>query len=511
MGPVFTYVIDTRRYTLRSQPGCPQAKHIVRHCGAESMRLTTNLNPARSLRMATQMNFKTNFKNSPAMRYFVNPLVFGKKLCLAFALLLFSLIPLSARGQVDTGAIVGSVQDSTGAAIPGATVTAKNEGTGIEHKATSDPAGEYTISPLSLGLYTLTFERQGFKTTVQRHIEVTIQSHLKVNAAMQVGAVNQSVQVSATTPLLETQTSSVQQLVQTRAINDLPLNRRNATFLAQLSPGVSFAQHDSRGLQTSGSFTANGFGRTENDYLLDGIDNNAYIGDLVNQTQYAILPPPDALREFTVQTSNYSAEFGHSAGAVLNISTKSGTNQYHGDVWEFLRNDAFDAWDYFAKSKPELRLNQFGATFSGPVILPHLYNGHDKTFFFIDYQGTRQVEGQTYTQNVPTAAEHQSIVNALQNKSGSVDLGDLISLQSGSGTTVDALGRSLPKGTVLDPATTRAVTKGATDPVTGLAATSTGYVRDPFPSNQIPYNRLDPVALGIMSLYPAPNSGSGLT
>lgn len=111
--------------------------------------------------MATQMKFKTNFRDFPAVRYFVNPLVFGKKLCLAFALLLLSLTPLSARGQVDTGAIVGSVQDSTGAAIPGATVTAKDEGTGIEHKATSDAAGEYTISPLPLGFYTLTFERQG--------------------------------------------------------------------------------------------------------------------------------------------------------------------------------------------------------------------------------------------------------------------------------------------------------------------------------------------------------------
>src|SRR5579875_287289 len=450
--------------------------------------------------MAIRIKFRTSCKDLP--------LALGKKLCLAFALPFLALVSLPAHGQVDTGAIVGSVQDSTGAAIPGTTVTATDEGTGIKHTATSDATGEYTISPLALGYYTLTFERQGFKTSVLRHIEVTIQSHLKVNATMEVGAVNQSVQVSGTTPLLETQTSSVQQLVQTRAINDLPLNRRNATFLAQLSPGVTFAQHDTRGLQLSGSFSANGFGRTENDYLLDGIDNNAYIGDLVNQTQYAIMPPPDALREFTVQTSNYSAEFGHSAGAVLNISTKSGTNEYHGDLWEFLRNDTLDAADYFATKNPEFRFNQFGATFSGPIILPRIYNGRDKTFFFVDYQGTRQVQGQTYTENVPTAAEHQSIANALQQKSGSVNLQDLITLQTG--TTVDALGRTLPRGTVLDPATTRAVTKGVTDPVTGLAATSTGYVRDPFPSNQIPYNRLDPVALGIMNLYPLPIR-SGLT
>ncbi|HEV2323320.1 MAG TPA: TonB-dependent receptor [Terracidiphilus sp.] len=414
-----------------------------------------------------------------------------------------------ATAQVDTGSIVGQVSDQTGAVITGAKVTAIEVSTGIAHTTTTGSNGEYILSPLKIGLYNLTVTRQGFRDLVQKNIEVTIQSRLKVDATLQPGSVTQGVVVTAAPPLLETQTSSLQQLVDTRAINDLPLNRRNATFLAQLSPGVTFAQHDSRGLQASGSFSANGFGRTENDYLLDGIDNNAYIGDLVNQTEYAIMPPPDALREFTVQTSNYSAEFGHSAGAVLNISTKSGTNQYHGDVWEFLRNDALDAADYFSTKKPEFRFNQFGATFGGPLILPHIYDGRNKTFFFVDYQGVRQVQGQTYTENVPTAAEQQS---------GFTNLQDLITLQSG--TSTDALGRTFPKGTVFDPATTRAVTKGATDPVTGLGAASTGYVRDPFYSgslagmqsftgataqlNQIPTARMDPVAVGILKLYPSP-------
>lgn len=415
----------------------------------------------------------------------------------------------SANAQVDTGAIVGQVSDSTGALIPGATVTAVEVSTGIAHTTITGGNGEYILSPLKIGTYNLTVKKQGFRDLVQNNIEVTIQSRLKVNATLQTGSVTQGIVVTGTAPLLETQTSSMQQLVDTRAINDLPLNRRNASFLAQLSPGVTFAQHDSRGLQASGSFTANGFGRTENDYLLDGMDNNAYIGDLVNQTQYAIMPPPDALREFTVQTSNYSAEFGHSAGAVLNVSTRSGSNHYHGDLWEFLRNDTLDAADYFATRKPEFRFNQFGATFSGPLTLPHIYNGQNKTFFFVDYQGERQVQGRTYTESVPTAAEQQSKFTNLQ---------DLITLQSG--TSTDALGREFPKGTVFDPATTRAVTKGVSDPVTGLAATSTGYVRDPFYTgslagvtsftgataqlNQIPSNRLDPVAVGILSLYPQP-------
>jgi hypothetical protein len=311
----------------------------------------------------------------------------------------------------------------------------------------------------------------------------------------------------------------LQQLVDARAINDLPLNGRNASFLAQLSPGVTFAQNDGRNLQASGSFTANGAKRTQNNYLLDGMDNNAAIGDLVNQAQYVVMPPPDALREFTVQTSDYSAEFGHAAGAVLNVSTKSGTNRLHGDVWEYVRNDIFDAKDYFVLSnqaKPKFRLNQFGGAIGGPVTIPHVYNGHDRTFFFVDYQGTRIVQGKTYTKNVPTAAEQSS---------GFTNLQDLITLQSGSRT--DALGRTFATGTVFDPATTRVIPTGGTDPVTGLTGPVGSYVRDPFYNgslfgkktftdaasaallNQIPVSRINPNAVKLLQLYPAPTS-SGL-
>ena len=439
---------------------------------------------------------------------------------LSFVLLLVVLVfGTPAPAQVDTGAIVGTVMDTAGARIPGAMVRVTEEGTGVSSTATSGPDGSFILSPLKLGNYTLTAEKQGFKVSVQRHIEVTIQSRLEVNPKLEVGAVSESVQVNSTAPILETQTSSLQQLVDTQAINDLPLNRRNATFLAQLSAGVTFAQNDTRGLQASGSFTANGFGRTENDYLLDGMDNNSEIGDLVNQTQYVNLPPPDALREFTVQTSNYSAEFGHSAGAVLNVTTKSGARSLHGDVWEFLRNDYFDAKDYFvlaSQRKPEFRLNQFGFTLGGPIVLPHIYNGRDRTFFFVDYQGFRQVIGQTYTESVPTLAEQSS---------GFTNMQDLITLQTG--TTADALGRTFPKGTVFDPVTTRAITKGVADPVTGLIATATGYARDPFYTgslmgvtsfnnaaaqaqmNMVPQSRISPVAVNLLRLYPNPN-GAGL-
>ena len=323
----------------------------------------------------------------------------------------FLALTFLSHAQVDTGAIVGTVQDSSGANIPDATVTVTEEATGRKEATQTGPDGSFILSPLKLGAYTLTAEKQGFKTTTQSHIQVTIQARLEINPKLEIGSISQNVQVTSSGPILDTQSSSLQQLVGERAIDKLPLNGRNAVFLAQLSPGVTIAQNDSRGLQASGSFTANGSRRTQNDYLLDGMDDNVQVADLVNQSQFVVLPPPDALREFTVQTNDYSAEFGHSAGAVLNLTTKSGSNAFHGDLWEFLRNDYFDAKDYFVlptQRKPEFRQNQFGATFGGPLVIPHLYNGRNKTFFFMDYQGTRIVQGKTYTETVPTAAENSS-------------------------------------------------------------------------------------------------------
>ena len=422
--------------------------------------------------------------------------------------------------QVDTGSIVGTVTDTSGAAVPQAKITVKDEATGRIVAQQSALDGSYTFSPLKIGNYTLTVEKNGFQTSVQQHIEVTVQGHLEINPKLQIGQVTQEIQVSSAGPILETQTSSIQQLVNQRPINDLPLNGRNAVFLAQLSPGVTQSQNDSRGLQASGSFTANGSRRTQNDYLLDGMDDNVAIADLVNQSQFVVLPPPDALREFTVQTSDYSAEFGHSAGAVLNLTTKSGSNSFHGDLWEFVRNDFFDAADYFVlptQRKPEYRLNQFGGTLGGPLSIPHLYSGKDKTFFFVDYQGTRIVQGKTYTETVPTTAE---------NSSGFSNLQDLIALQTG--TKSDLLGRTFPSGTVFDPATSRAVTANQPDPVTGLTPTASGDVRDPFYAgtvgnmtnfatptaealmNKIPSTRINPAAVALLDLYPAPTK-SGLT
>ena len=314
---------------------------------------------------------------------------------------------------------------------------------------------------------------------------------MTVNFTLHPGSVTQTVEVSAAPPLLQTQSASTGQVVGSREINDLPLNGRNFTFLAQLSAGVTFSQADTRGLAASGSFAANGLRPAQNDYLLDGMDDNADIIDFRNGTAYVIRPPIDALQEFKVQTSDFSAQFGRAGGAVLNATLKSGTNQFHGDAWEFLRNSSLDAADFFENAAHErggeYRQNQFGFTLGGPI-------RKNKTFFFMDYEGTRIRQATPYLVTVPTSAERAS---------GFTNFTDLISGQTG--TRTDLLGRTSPLGTIFDPATTRPVTKGQIDPVTGLMTTGTGYVRNPFPGNVIPASRLDPNAIKLLELYPLPN------
>jgi hypothetical protein len=193
----------------------------------------------------------------------------------------------------------------------------------------------------------------------------------------------------------------VGQVVEEQTIENLPLNGRNFTFLAQLSAGVTQGQQDSRGLGSSGSFAANGLRPAQNNYLLDGIDNNANLVDFLNGAAYSVKPPVDAIQEFKVETNNYSAESGRSAGAVLNATLKSGTNEFHGALWEFVRNDMFDAANYFETAKGKFRQNQFGGTLGGPI-------RREKMFFFMDYEGTRIRQAYPYISTVPTALERSS-------------------------------------------------------------------------------------------------------
>jgi hypothetical protein len=407
----------------------------------------------------------------------------------------------SVRAQVDTGTVLGTVRDQSGAVIPKAKVTLTNEGTSISVSTLTQNDGTYVFSPVRVGTYSVTAEFTGFSRVIRLHIPVNIQQHVVINLTLTPGALTQSVSVTAPAPVLQTQSGSVGQLVGSRDINNLPLNGRNYTFLAQLVPGVTRMQQDDRGLADSGSFAANGTTYAQTNYILNGLDNNNTQPDLIGGSTYAVLPPIDALQEFKVETSDYSAEFGRAGGAVINATVKSGTNQIHGDAWEFLRNDALDAADFFEnagnQAKSEFRRNQFGLTLGGPVTIPPIYSGKDHTFFFIDYEGTRVRQGLPEVETVPTLAERNS---------GFADLSDLLAGQPGT-TPADLLGRTFSVGQVFDPATTRPVIAGQTDPVTGLVATGNGYVREPFPGNILPAGRIDPNAVKLLELFPLPTAG----
>jgi hypothetical protein len=425
--------------------------------------------------------------------------IMNRKLSLTFALVLLGLIlPCQIFGQVDTGAISGTVKDSSGGVVAGAKVTLTNEGTGVSISSTSGSQGEYSFSPVKIGHYSVSVELSGFQKVKQNNVTVDVQQKVLVDITLPLGQSSEIVYVDAAPPALQTQDASVGQVIEERTVNALPLNGRNFTFLAQLSAGVTQDQQDTRGLGASGSFAANGLRPAQNNYLLDGLDNNANLVDFLNGTAYAVRPPVDAIQEFKVETNNYSAESGRSAGAVLNATIKSGTNQYHGNVWEFIRNDKLDAANFFENSqgipKGKYRQNQFGATFGGPI-------RRDKTYFFMDYEGTRIRQAVPSSNTVPTALERSS---------GYTNLSELLT-QGGSRS--DVLGRSFALGQVFDPSTTRAVTCGVADPVTGITAscngapagTQLGFVREPFTGNIIPAGRLDANAIKLLNLYPAPN------
>jgi hypothetical protein len=416
--------------------------------------------------------------------------------------------------QVDTGSISGTVTDPSGAVVKGANVRLLNEGTSAELTTAANDDGVYTFSPVRIGNYTLTASSQGFQTTKQTHVTVNVGAALLVNFSLKPGAVSETVEVTSTTPQLQTQDASVGQVVDSRNVNNLPLNGRNFTFLAQTVAGVNTPQSDTRGNAASGAFAANGNRPAQNNYMLDGIDNNSDTVDFLNGTNFVVLPPVDAVQEFKVQTTDFSAEYGRSGAAVLNATIKSGTNSFHGTVWEFFRNDKLDAADFFERkqnpstgllqtSKGELRQNQYGFSIGGPVIIPHLLDGRNKLFFFGDYEGFKRRQGVPHNGSVPTAQERSSNYTNFQ---------ELITAQKG--TETDALNRIMPTGTVLDPATTRLVSGNTfvRDPFTTACANKPAgftYTLAACPDlNILPAGRLDANAIKLLNLFPAPN-GSG--
>jgi outer membrane receptor protein involved in Fe transport len=364
------------------------------------------------------------------------------------------LFSLSLVAQVDTGSIAGNVRDGNGAGLPNATVTFTETSTNGSWKTQTDGSGNYVSVPLRPGVYKVTTDAQGFKTQVRDGLSLRVQDRLRLDFDMQIGSVNENVVVTADTPAVQTDTSSLGQVITAQQITELPLNGRDYIQLATLNTGVvrtsSGTNGNTGGSSTGGtnSFVANGTRGTMNNFLLDGIDNNSNDnGGVVLRTNV------DAIQEFKIQTNSYSAEFGRSGGAVVNAITKSGSNAFHGGLFEFFRNSALDARDYFedpTTPKASFKQNQFGGMIGGPVI-------KNKLFWFADYQRTVIRSPITWVSTVPSPAERS--------------------------------------GDFSDPSEPTIY-----DPLTGL----------PFLNNIIPSGRIDPIAQAFLNLYPDPNQqGTG--
>ncbi|HEX4167465.1 MAG TPA: TonB-dependent receptor [Bryobacteraceae bacterium] len=402
-----------------------------------------------------------------------------KNMCRMLALALFAAGVLLA--QKDTAALVGEVKDASGARIANAAVIATETGTDFSYHAQSDSNGEWTISPVRIGTYRISISAKGFKTSVAGPMTLDVQQRQRVDVSLELGQVNETVEVHETAPLLETDTSERGQVINSRTMVGLPLNGRNPVQLAQLTAGVTVSEPGARD-ESGFGFSANGARSLENNFLLDGIDNNSNLPDLLNETNYVVMPSVDALQEFKVQTDSYGAEFGRATGAVVNATVRSGTNEFHGVLYEFLRNQNLDARNFFDASIPPYHQNQFGATLGGRII-------RDKLFFFTDYEGLRIRQGQTLTSLVPTAAQ----------RSG--DFSSQLNLSSPTGT-LDCNGKPTYSGELFDTTLTQ---PSASSP-TGYCGVPFGYDRNGNPSNVIPASKIDPLGAKLAQLYPMPNA-----
>ncbi|HZT38782.1 MAG TPA: TonB-dependent receptor [Bryobacteraceae bacterium] len=377
------------------------------------------------------------------------------------ALLLMAVSVASA--QIERATLVGLVTDPSGGAVPNAAVSITNTATNGEAQVRTDDRGFYASAPLWPGTYRISIQAPGFKTW-SREVRLDVNQRAQVDAALTVGEISDKVTVTGEAPLLETQTATLGNVRTEAAIRNLPLNGRNFIQLTWLAPGVQpgNTSNISNGARGNQSASVNGGRGSANSFLIDGIYDKE---NSVNGNIY--LPSPDAIEEFKVQTSVADAQFGHAAGGVINVMIKSGTNDLHGSLFEFLRNSALDAKNVFdspAKPIPPFRLNQFGGTLGGPVVIPGRYNGRNKTFFFVDYQGSRQRKSASNITTVPTEAMRAGDFSAISN-------------------------------TIFDPLS---IHPDPADP------TGKNLIRDAFPGNRIPQNRLNPVSTAAIALYPSP-------
>src|SRR5687768_4514300 len=335
-------------------------------------------------------------------------------------LLLVAALPAtpSALGQ-STAVLQGTVSDAKGAVLPNATVTARNRGTSSQRTTQTDSEGNYQFAALPVGSYTVEVKVEGFKTGVADQVTVEVAKTVVQNFQMDVGAISEQVLVSSDVPIIETATTSVGTVINQRTVQEIPLNGRHFVDLGLLIPGsVTPPQNGflTAPLRGQGSFAFNTAGGREDtvNFMINGVNLN----DMV-QNQITFQPSINTVQEFKVDNSTVSAEYGRNSGAIVNIATRSGSNQYHGEAFEFLRNEALDARNFFDARKPPFKRNQFGFNIGGPVMLPHFgddgpifsYDGKNETFFFFSYEGTRQRQGLTLTSNVLTDAQRASVTN----------------------------------------------------------------------------------------------------
>lgn len=330
----------------------------------------------------------------------------GVVLGLTAVICLMFLLPGSALAQFDTGAVLGSVKDSSGAVLSTAIVSLRSQARGTVTNRKANASGLYEFDGVAPGNYTIEVSAPGFEQIKTERIVVNIGSRVQVNLTLHVGSTSQTVTVHGGSSLLETDTSDRGQTISGHEAVTLPLNGRNYADLAQLVPGVRRSLIDTVASNPprDGSYDVNGLNSMDNNFTLDGIDNNAYQEANQGYSNEAVIPSPDALQEFKVVTDNYSAEYGRVGGAIINATTRSGTNHYHGVLYDYLRNTALNAFGPFRGTgvKPTLVQNQFGATFGGPIV-------RNRLFFFGDYEGMRSISHQLTTATLPTAAELKGI------------------------------------------------------------------------------------------------------
>ncbi|HWC17905.1 MAG TPA: TonB-dependent receptor, partial [Terriglobales bacterium] len=311
------------------------------------------------------------------------------------------------QAQIATASINGTVTDPSGALIPGATVTVKNLATNVERSTTTNTAGNYVLVNINPGHYTVTVRKDGFTSATQPDFELQVNQTSTLDFNLHVGSTVESVTVEAAEAGLQTSTAELGAVIERKSVNDLPLNGRNFTQLLNLTPGVSTVNTAQNGGNqqfagnTIGSFSfpsINGQTNRSNLFLVDGVNDQESFS-----STYSVPPIVDDIQEFKVDSHNDQAQFGGVLGGVINVVTKSGTNNFHGEAWEFLRNSAFDARNPISGIN-SLHQNAFGANIGGPVLLPH-YNGRNKTFFFGSYEGVRRHEGNANRSLIPTTAQ----------------------------------------------------------------------------------------------------------